>query len=201
MGDMAAIGGGYGNRGAVVGMYGGRVDTDPDGLVHDGTGRNVNYGAAGSAAGARRAASPAAGCVRSDHGTTAGGRSSPTSAVPAGQSDRGEMPWAADRIRSRFRARGTAVAGRSAYGVSGARPYGFNAYGGYHSGWVHGYWNGHNSAAWGWRGATGAAGLGPGTGLGASGLGLGSGLGPLILGLRLVALRHGLHALQQRLLR
>ncbi len=46
---------------------------------------------------------------------------------------------------------GGAVAGRGYYGASAFRPYGYNAYGGYHSGWVHGYWNGHNDAAWGWR--------------------------------------------------
>lgn len=44
-----------------------------------------------------------------------------------------------------------------------------NSYSGYHNGWVHGYWNGHNSAAWGWRGGYwggGAWGLGVGMGLG-----------------------------------
>jgi hypothetical protein len=63
--------------------------------------------------------------------------------------------------------RGT-VAGAS-YGASAFRPNGFNAYGGYHSGWVHGYWNGHDAAAWGWRSpywGWGAAGLGAGLGLG-----------------------------------
>lgn len=44
-----------------------------------------------------------------------------------------------------------------------------NAYSGYHNGWVHGYWNGHNSNAWGWRGGYwggGAWGFGAGLGLG-----------------------------------
>jgi tetratricopeptide (TPR) repeat protein len=84
--------------------------------------------------------------------------------------------------------RGTAVAGsREAgafgaggaygyrgYGAAGYRPYGYNAYGAYHSGWVHGYWNGHNDAAWGWRG--GYWGLGAGLGWGLAGWGFGSAL-------------------------
>ncbi|SIO45444.1 Tetratricopeptide repeat-containing protein [Singulisphaera sp. GP187] len=44
-----------------------------------------------------------------------------------------------------------------------------NSYSGYHNGWVHGYWNGHNSNAWGWRGGYwggGAWGFGAGLGLG-----------------------------------
>jgi tetratricopeptide (TPR) repeat protein len=66
------------------------------------------------------------------------------------------------------------VAGRSFYCASGARPYGFNAYGAYHNGWVHGYWNGHNAAAWGWHNPYwGGWGLGLGLGLG---MGLGWGL-------------------------
>jgi hypothetical protein len=61
---------------------------------------------------------------------------------------------------------GTAVAGRS-FGATGYRPYGFNAYGAYHSGWVHGYWNGHDAAAWGWRSPYwGGWGMGIGMGLG-----------------------------------
>jgi tetratricopeptide (TPR) repeat protein len=62
---------------------------------------------------------------------------------------------------------GGAIAGRS-YGAAGYRPYGYNAYGAYHQGWVHGYWNGHNDAAWGWRNPYWAA-----WGLGAAGLGWG----------------------------
>jgi tetratricopeptide (TPR) repeat protein len=69
---------------------------------------------------------------------------------------------------------GGAVAGHGFYGASAYRPYGFNAYGAYHAGWVHGYWNGHNDAAWGWRNPYwGAWGLGLGLG---AGLGLGWGL-------------------------
>jgi hypothetical protein len=44
-----------------------------------------------------------------------------------------------------------------------------NPYSAYHQGWVHGYWNGHNSNAWGWRGGywgAGAWGFGAGLGLG-----------------------------------
>jgi tetratricopeptide (TPR) repeat protein len=61
-------------------------------------------------------------------------------------------------------ARGFADRGYRAFGASAARPYGFNPYGSYHNGWVHGYWNGHENAAWGWRDA--AWGLGMATGLG-----------------------------------
>ena len=62
------------------------------------------------------------------------------------------------------------------HGASAVRPYGYNAYGGYHSGWVHGYWNGQNSAAWGWRSPYWGAGVGLGLGLGwgLSSWGLGS---------------------------
>jgi len=62
---------------------------------------------------------------------------------------------------------GGAVAGRGSYGAAAYRPYGYNAYGAYHQGWVHGYWNGQNSAAWGWRNPYwGAWGMGLGMGLG-----------------------------------
>ena len=73
---------------------------------------------------------------------------------------------------------GGAVAGRS-FGAAGFHPYGYNAYGAYHSGWVHGYWNGHNNAIWGWRGpywgGWGLGGMGWGFGMGL-GMGLGWGL-------------------------
>jgi tetratricopeptide (TPR) repeat protein len=69
---------------------------------------------------------------------------------------------------------GGAVAGRG-YGAAGYHhPYGYGAYGAYHAGWVHGYWNGHNNAIWGWRGPY-WGGYGWGFGLG-MGLGLGWGL-------------------------
>ncbi len=73
------------------------------------------------------------------------------------------------------------MAGRANYGSTAFRPNGFNAYGGYHNGWVNGYWGGHNSAAWGWRnpywgyGGWGYGGWGLGMGLG-MGMGLGYGL-------------------------
>src|SRR5262249_12924984 len=67
------------------------------------------------------------------------------------------------------------AAGSRAFGVSGSRPFGYNAYGAYHSGWLHGYWNGHNDAAWGWRDPYwGGWGVGMGVGVG---LGVGWGLG------------------------
>lgn len=68
--------------------------------------------------------------------------------------------------------RGFAAAGTGGYaagyhGASAYRPYGYNAYGAYHAGWVHGYWNGHDYAGWGWRSPYwGAWGLGLGMGLG-----------------------------------
>ena len=52
------------------------------------------------------------------------------------------------------------------YGASAFRPYGYNAYGAYHSGWVHGYWNGHDYAGWGWRNPYWGGGWGMGLGLG-----------------------------------
>jgi hypothetical protein len=58
---------------------------------------------------------------------------------------------------------GAAVAGR---GFEGGR-YGHNVYGGYHSGWVHGGWNGHGDEGWRWRHPYwGGYGLGLGLGLG-----------------------------------
>jgi hypothetical protein len=65
--------------------------------------------------------------------------------------------------------------GRS-FGATAYRPNGFNAYGAYHSGWVHGYWSGHDAAAWGWRNPY-WGGYGYGWGAGIAGLGLGVGLG------------------------
>ncbi len=58
-----------------------------------------------------------------------------------------------------------------------------NNYMGYHSGWVHGYWNGHNPGGFGWRpygvgyGNPGYGGYGGGFGGFGGGLGLGMGMG------------------------
>jgi hypothetical protein len=67
-----------------------------------------------------------------------------------------------------------------------------NNYMGYHSGWVHGYWNGHNPGGFGWRpygyggygyGGYGGFGGGLGTGLGFGlGMGLGWGLSSWMMG-------------------
>ncbi len=70
---------------------------------------------------------------------------------------------------------GGAVAGRS-YGATAYRPNGFNSYGAYHQGWVHGYWNGHDNAAWGWHNNSWGGGYG-GWGWGGWGMGMGMGLG------------------------
>ena len=172
-------GGGYGNRGTVGGMYGGQVNYGArSGSYTTARGGTVDYGAAGVAG--RGAAGGVAGRgAYGVAGTTAGGRSFADVGRAGGAIGPG---GAAVGGRSNFGAvsgpRGTAYSGHSAYGVSGARPYGFNSYGGYHSGWVHGYWNGHNDAAWGWRGGYwgGYGGFG-GWGWGLGGLGLGLGLG------------------------
>ncbi len=132
-----------------------------------------------SPAEARRGASPAAGSRA--RVTTPGGRSF-TDVGRAGGAigPGGNAVGGRSNLAVASGSRGTAVAGHSAWGATGGRPYGFNAYGGYHSGWVHGYWNGHNSAAWGWRnpywGGWGWGGGGWGYGWG-MGLGLGYGLG------------------------
>jgi hypothetical protein len=70
---------------------------------------------------------------------------------------------------------GGAAAGYRGYGAVGYRPNGFNAYGAYHAGWVHGYWNGHGNAAWGWHDGYWGGWGGWGWGLG-MGMGLGYGL-------------------------
>jgi tetratricopeptide (TPR) repeat protein len=63
-----------------------------------------------------------------------------------------------------------------------------NNYMGYHSGWVHGYWNGHNPGGFGWRpygyggyGNSGFGGFGGGLGFGL-GMGLGWGLSSWMMG-------------------
>ena len=53
------------------------------------------------------------------------------------------------------------------YGASAYRPVGIQRVRGVSQGWVHGYWNGHDSAAWGWHNPYwGAAGVGLGVGMG-----------------------------------
>ena len=53
-----------------------------------------------------------------------------------------------------------AVGGVGAYGAGGFHSWrrrrdtgrgGFNAHGGYHNGWAHGYWNGNYAGGWGWN--------------------------------------------------
>ena len=138
-----------------------------------------------------------------------------TSAGPAGRLALAATRWAAGRTlaavagpqwrrplvaRDLGFAAGTggfhAAGAEGFHGASVARPYGYNAYGGYHSGWVHGYWNGQNSAAWGWRSPYWGWGAGAGLGRGP-----GAGLGPVVLGIRVGPLRHGLLALRQSVLR
>ena len=183
----------YGSRGAAEGMRGGQLDYGArSGSYDTARGGTINYGAAG--VGARGPGGGVAGRgAYGVEGTTAGGRSYAdvgraggavgpggeavarrsnlgVASGPRGIAVEGSRGFAASGY-------GGAYAGRS-YGASAFRPNGFNAYGGYHNGWVHGYWGGHDSAAWGWRnpywgGGWGYGGWGMGMGLG---LGLGYGL-------------------------
>jgi thioredoxin-like negative regulator of GroEL len=174
-GRYGGYGAGYGTRGAAEGMYGGHINYGSrTGSYTTARGGAVDYGAAGVAG--RGAGGAAAGRgVYGVAGTTAGGRSFADAGRAGGAvGPRGNAVGGRSNIAAVSGPRGTAVAGHSAYGVSGARPYGFNSYSGYHSGWVHGYWNGHGAAAWGWRGGYWG---GWGWGLGGFGLGLGVGLG------------------------
>ena len=205
-GRYGGYGSGYGTRGTASGMYGGQAQLRrPFGVIYDSAWRDINYGAAGRGRPwAWRAAWPA-GRVR---GLGHDGRRpviSRTSVGPAARSDREERRRRPIEYRPRV-FRSSRHGRRRPFGlrgVSGARPYGFNAYGGYHSGWVHGYWNGHNGAAWGWRGGVlGRLGLGWDW-AGAWGLGLGLGWGSVGVcpgGFGSSPLRHGLHAVQQHLL-
>jgi thioredoxin-like negative regulator of GroEL len=185
-GFRGGYGGGYGGMtrtpsfssyGRSAGYGGGISYGSRAGSYNTARGGTVNYGAAGVAG--RGAGGAAAGRgVYGVSGTTAGGRSFADVGRAGGAvGPRGNAVGGRSNISAVSGQRGTAVAGHSAFGVSGARPYGFNSYGAYHSGWVHGYWNGHNSAAWGWRnpywGGWGWGGLGWGLG---AGLGLGWGL-------------------------
>jgi Tetratricopeptide repeat len=181
-GHYGGYGGAYGNRGTVGGMYGGGISYGSRaGSYTTGRGTSIGYGAAGI--GGRGPAGGVAGRgVDGARVTTPGGRSF-TDVGRAGGAigPRGNAVGGRSNVAVASGARGTTFAGHSAYGVSGGRPYGFNAYGGYHSGWMHGYWNGHNSGAWGWRnpywGGWGWGGMGWGWGLGlGTGLGLGWGL-------------------------
>jgi hypothetical protein len=185
----------YGSRGGYEGARGGQVNYGSrSGSYETARGGTVNYGAAGQAArgpGGFEAGRGAYGVS----GTTAGGRNYGEVGRVGGVAGPGGNAVVG---RSNFGAvsgpRGTAVGGSRGVagfgpnggyaargygygGVGGAyRPYGFNAYGGYHSNWVHGYWNGQNSAAWGWRNPYwGGWGVGLGLGVG-TGLGLGWGL-------------------------
>ncbi len=169
----------FGNYGHYGGNYGGGISYGArTGSYTTNRGTSINYGAAGI--GGRGPAGGVAGRgVAGARVTGAGGRSF-TDVGRAGGAigPRGNAVGGRSNLAVASGTRGTAVAGHSAWGASGGRPYGFNAYGGYHSGWVHGYWNGHNSAAWGWRnpywGGYGGWGWGMGWGLG---MGLGYGLG------------------------
>jgi tetratricopeptide (TPR) repeat protein len=146
----------YGTRGAAEGMRGGQLDYGArSGSYNTARGGTINYGAAGE--GVRGPAGGAAGRgVYGVEGTTAGGRTF------------GDV----GRVGGAVGPYGNAVGARANYGVTALRPNGFNAYGGYHNGWVHGYWGGHNAAAWGWRNPYWG-----GWGYGGWGLGLGLGLG------------------------
>ena len=80
------------------------------------------------------------------------------------------------------------------HGENAFRPYGFNAYGGYHSGWVNGYWNGMNSGGVGLALALlGRDGVGHGHGPRFR-HGHGARLGFVVVGLRLNAVWHGIYA-------
>ncbi len=178
-GRYGGYGASYGNRGrrqrdvrARRLEYGAR-----SGSYNTARGGTVNYvaaGVAGRGPGGAAAGRGAYGVA----GTTAGGRSFADVGRAGGAvGPRGNAVGGRSNLAAVSGPRGTAVAGHSSYGASAFRPNGYNAYGGYHSGWVHGYWNGHNDGAWGWRGGYwgGGWGMGMGWGFGA-GLGLGWGL-------------------------
>ncbi|MFO0953792.1 MAG: hypothetical protein U0835_22075 [Isosphaeraceae bacterium] len=155
--DVGRAGGAVGpNGGAVGGRSNTAVASGPNGTVASRSAGVAGVGANGGsfAAGSRGVA-----------GVGANG------AFAAGS--RGAVGVGANGGAFAAGSRGVAGVGAAGYGAAGYhgasayRPYGYNAYGAYHSGWVHGYWNGHNDAAWGWRGGYwGAWGLGAGIGLG-----------------------------------
>jgi tetratricopeptide (TPR) repeat protein len=165
-------GAGYATRGVSEGMYGGRLEYGSRaGSYTTARGGTIDYGAAG--AGARGPGGAAAGRgVYGAQATTAGGRTfTDVGRAGAAVGPRGNAIAGGSNLAVASGPRGTAAAGRS-YGAAAFRPYGYNAYGAYHSGWVHGYWNGHDAAAWGWRSPYwGAWGMGLGWGLASWGFG------------------------------
>ena len=181
-GRAGGYGGGYESRGAAEGMRGGQLAYGSrSGSYTTARGGTVDYGAAGAAGRGPGGAAAGRG-VYGVSGTTAGGRSyadvgragaavGPGGNAVAGRSNvaaaSGPRGTAVEGSRG-FAAAGTGGAYAGAYhGASAYRPSGYNAYGAYHSGWVHGYWNGHDSAAWGWHNSYwGAAGVGLGMGMG-----------------------------------
>jgi hypothetical protein len=171
------FGGSMGTRGSFEGMSGGRIDYGSrSGSYTTPGGTSIHYGAGG--VGARGPAGNVAGRgVGGVQVTGPGGRSVSEVGGVRGAAGPGGAYVAGGRAGVASGPRGT-VAGGS-FGAAGYRPNGFNAYGGYHSGWVHGYWNGHDAAAWGWRSpywGWGAWGAGLGLGWGLASWGFGSSL-------------------------
>jgi hypothetical protein len=188
-----AGGGGVAGRSYTQGAYGGRAESGyRAGSYTTERGTTIDYGAAGRA-GVGPAGGEAARGVAGVNVTTPGGRSftdvgraggavGPGGAAIGGRSNlavaSGPRGTAVAGSRGGFAAGpGGAVAGERGFGATGFRPNGFNAYGAYHDGWVHGYWNGHGDTAWGWHngywGGWGYGGWGWGLGMG---MGLGFGL-------------------------
>ena len=181
-----------GSRGAAEGMYGGRINYGSrSGSYTTARGGTVDYGAAGY--GARGPGGGVAGRgVYGVEGTTAGGRSFADVGRAGGAIGPGGNAVGGRSNIGAVSGRGTAVGGSRGFAAgrgrragrspacrrrSGYRP-NVQRLRGYHQGWVHGYWNGHDNAAWGWRnpywgGGWGGWGLGMGMGLG---MGLGWGL-------------------------
>jgi tetratricopeptide (TPR) repeat protein len=168
-GAAGAKGQGPGGATAARGVGGVQV-TGPGGRSYTDVGRAGGVaGPGGNAVGGRSNVAAASG----PRGTAVTGSRGVAGTGPGGSFAAGTRGTAA------VGAGGGAYAGRSYYGASSFRPNGFNAYGAYHAGWVHGYWNGHNSAAWGWRGPYWGGwgyGLGMGLGWGLASWGYGSSL-------------------------
>jgi len=184
----------YGSRGSYEGMHGGQLDYGSrSGSYTTARGGTVDYGAAGVAGRGPGGAAAGRG-VYGVSGTTAGGRSyADVGRAGAAVGPGGNAVAGRSNVAAASGPRGTAVEGSRGFAATGsggayaARSYGagayrangYNAYGAYHQGWVHGYWNGHDSAAWGWHnpywGAWGM-GLGMGLGWGLSSWGFGSAL-------------------------